>query len=100
MNRVVIASFTASLLLAGVPSSSDSVTAQSAKQDKRVFDESRGAILEGDAAHDLVERCGGAADPKGWQIAHADIKDLENELAPLLATDLKHVGSNCRDMRL
>lgn len=61
-------------------------------QDQTTFDETRGVILEGDAAHDLVEQCGGTVELK-HRLSSADITRLDRELAPLLAADLKRAGS-------
>ncbi len=66
----------------------------SAKQDQQSFDESRGVILEGDAAREVAEMCGAKDDSKGWRISSSDIKSLEKELAPLLADDLRRVRAN------
>lgn len=63
-----------------------------AVQNQPTFDETRGVILEGDAARELVEQCGGTVEPKK-QLSSADIKHLDQELAPLLAADLKRAGS-------
>ena len=64
----------------------------SAVKNRPTFDETRGVILEGDAARELVEQCGGTVEPKN-QLSSADIKQLDQELAPLLAADLKRAGS-------
>jgi hypothetical protein len=59
-------------------------------QNQPTFDETRGVILEGDAARELVERCGTIE----WnRLSSADINHLDQELAPLLAADLKRAGS-------
>jgi hypothetical protein len=67
-------------------------TQASAVQNQPTFDETRGAILEGDAAHELVEQCGDTIESK-HRLSSADIKRLDQELAPLLAADLKRAGS-------
>lgn len=45
-----------------------------------------------DAARELVEQCGGTIGPKN-RLSAPDIKQLDEELAPLLAADLKRAGS-------
>jgi hypothetical protein len=57
------------------------------------FDGTRSVVLQGDAARELAEWCGAPIGSSGWTIHPADIKDLERELALLLADDLKSVGS-------
>jgi len=64
----------------------------SAVQNQLTFDETRGVILEGDAARQLVDQCGGTNESNG-RLSSADIKHLDQELAPLLAVDLKRAGS-------
>ena len=63
-------------------------------QDRQILDGSRGAVLQGDDARQLVERCGGTPESNGRDITPADIYDLEQELSPLLAADLKEVRSS------
>jgi hypothetical protein len=78
----------ASSLIASGSSSQD----LSSRKEKE-FDASRGVVLRGDAARELAETCGAPVGSSGWKISSIDIKDLEHELAPLLAAELKGAGS-------
>jgi hypothetical protein len=92
------ASFAAVLLIANLPSSGDAMTGKSAgapaMQGEQSFDANRGVILEGDAAREMAIMCGAQTESNGLKPAPKDVKDLEQELAPLLAGDLKQVGSD------
>jgi hypothetical protein len=63
------------------------------RADAQTFDISHGVVLAGWAAGELAERCGAGADAKERTAGPAEIKILEEELAPLLADDLKNIGS-------
>lgn len=93
VNNAGRSSFTAVLLFAALLLIGDPLTGASALPNQPTFDETRGVILEGDAARDLVEQCGGTYESKR-RLSSADIKLLDQELAPLLAVDLKRAGSD------
>lgn len=96
MNKGARASFTAILLIAAISMIGYPLTGEYAQaspvRNQPTFDEARGVILEGNAARELVEQCGGTIESKG-QLSTVDIKLLDAELAPLLAADLKRAGS-------
>lgn len=81
------------LVIAAISLVGDPLTGASAIPNQPTFDETRGVILEGDAARELVELCGGTNESKR-RLSSADIKHLDRELAPLLAVDLKRAGSD------
>lgn len=62
-------------------------------EDQQAFDASRAVILQGETARDLAEMCGAQTGSETREVAPTDIKSLEQELAPLLAADLKRAGS-------
>jgi hypothetical protein len=64
-----------------------------ARPDSQNFDLSHGVLLTGKAAHEMAASCGAGADTRDRSAAPAEIKILEEELAPLLADDLKNLRS-------
>ena len=95
MDQAIKALIAAMMLLVTAPVIGGSETDNTpAKLGQPSFDESRGVILEGDAAREVAGMCGAKDDSKGWRISPSDIKSLEKELAPLLADDLKRVRAN------
>jgi len=98
VNQAIKASFAAMLIVATFSSSGDPRTDKSerasAVRDQQTFDESHGALLKGDAAREMAEMCGAKSESKEWKVAPIDIRNLEQELAPLLTADLKQVGSS------
>jgi hypothetical protein len=98
VNQAIKASFAAMLIVATFSSSGDPTIDKSerasAVRDQQTFDESHGALLKGDAAREMAEMCGAKSESKEWKVAPIDIRNLEQELAPLLTADLKQVGSS------
>jgi hypothetical protein len=66
-------------------------TTQEAAQ---LFDPTHGVILSGSEGKSVAEACGGASTTTGRALTPIDIGRLERQLAPLLAADLRNVGSS------
>jgi len=98
VNQAIKAAIAVVILLSTVPVIGEELVVNavqaSIKQDQLLFDPSHGVILEGDAARHMAEMCGAEDDSKQWIISLSAIKSVEQELAPLLANDLKRVRSS------
>jgi hypothetical protein len=59
----------------------------------QLFDPARGVVLTGTQGHDVAEMCGASPNSKSWEVSSPEIESLEQQLAPLLAADLRNTGS-------
>jgi hypothetical protein len=69
---------------AGPPSSSNP---------SQLFDPTRGALLQGAQGQEVAEMCGASPKSKSWEVTSSEIESIEQQLAPLLAGDLRNTGS-------
>ena len=69
---------------AGQPSSGDP---------SQVFDPSRGVLLQGAQGQEVAEMCGASPKSRSWEATTSEIESVEQQLAPLLAADLRNTGS-------
>jgi hypothetical protein len=59
----------------------------------QLFDPTRGVLLRGAQGQEVAEMCGASAKSKSWEVSSSDIESVEQQLAPLLAVDLRNTGS-------
>jgi hypothetical protein len=69
---------------AGPPSSSNP---------SQLFDPTRGVLLQGAQGQEVAEMCGASPKSKSWEVTSSEIESIEQQLAPLLAGDLRNTGS-------
>ena len=59
------------------------------------FDPTRGVLLQGAQGQEVAEMCGASPKSKSWEVTSSEIESVEQQLAPLLAGDLRNTGSKC-----
>jgi hypothetical protein len=57
------------------------------------FDPTRGVLLQGAQGQEVAEMCGASPKSKSWEVTSSEIESVEQQLAPLLAVDLRNTGS-------
>jgi hypothetical protein len=60
----------------------------------QTFDPTHGVILSGLEGRSVADACSGKPTSASWALKFDDIDRVERTLAPLLAADLKNIGSN------
>jgi hypothetical protein len=59
----------------------------------QVFDPSRRVLLQGAQGQEVAEMCGASPKSRSWEATTSEIESVEQQLAPLLAVDLRNTGS-------
>lgn len=74
-------------------SAATSAAPPSSGNPSQLFDPTRGVLLKGAQGQEVAEMCGASPKSKSWEVTSSEIESVEQQLAPLLAGDLRKTGS-------
>lgn len=96
MRDLMTAFYAATIVLLAVSAYSESAASAgppSSANPSQLFDPNRGVLLQGAQGQEVAEMCGASPKSKSWEVTSSEIESVEQQLAPLLAVDLRNTGS-------